>query len=149
MTDFDFTIEDYIGQNDRVNEVPKKVIPKKIDNRTYMDPEKNREKLIENATPYEKMFREILDYKGVRYEFQKIIRRRDKGYYIVDFFIPAKGGYKSMVIEIDGCIHDNITQKCIDREKDTYMRQNHFKVKRIRNEEVELRYKHMKENGLL
>lgn len=149
MNDFDFTIEDYIGHNDRDNEVPKKkAVPNKID-RTYMDPEKNREKLIENATPYEKMFREILDHKGVKYEFQKIIRRRDKGYYIVDFFIPAKGGYRSLVIEIDGCIHDNIDQKCIDRQKDTYMRQNHFRVKRIRNEEVEFRYNSMKENGLL
>lgn len=149
MVDFDITIEEFIGPNDRKYEKPaKKSIPKRDDRfKDCRNEEEVREKLIREATPYEKMFREILDWKKINYTFQKILKTPRCTYY-VDFFINRGGGRKSLIIEIDGDVHNSIENMARDRERDKLLGKK-YRIVRLSNEDVKIHYEYMKDKGLL
>ena len=94
--------------------------------------EEIRDLLIKRATPEELKFKEMLDSKGIEYTFQKIIRRPKGGFYIVDFYLP----FKNLIIEIDGKYHQQTRQKFEDDMRTQNLKNMGFKIKRIKNEEV-------------
>lgn len=76
--------------------------------------EKARKALIERQTPQEKIFKAILKYCGVEYEFQKVFIPKSilcRSFYVVDFYIPSH----NIAFEIDGSQH--YTEKGIRKDK--------------------------------
>lgn len=120
-------------QNNIIKQCNEKLGKYKTDFFGYYTPEEIRQKLIDRATPEELKFKKELDKKGVKYEFQKIIRKPKGGCYIVDFYIP----FKNMIIEIDGCHHYlNEEVKLNDQFRTQYLKSKGFKVIRIKNEDI-------------
>jgi very-short-patch-repair endonuclease len=62
----------------------------------------------------------------------KIHRQRPMGNFIVDFYVPKK----SLVIEIDGGVHDSHEAQIRDRERTWYLQNNGLQVIRFSNEDV-------------
>ena len=104
----------------------------KLDHFGEYTPEQIRDLLIERATPEELKFKNELDKKGVDYVFQKIIRKPTGGFYIVDFYLP----FKNLIIEIDGPYHQATRQKFEDDMRIQDLKNLGYKIKRIKNEEV-------------
>lgn len=105
----------------------------KIDHFGEYTPEQIRNLLIERATPEELKFKKALDKRGIEYVFQKIILKPQGGFYIVDFYFP----FKNLIVEIDGPYHETTRQKFEDDMRIDYLRRVlHYKVKRIKNEDV-------------
>ena len=104
----------------------------KLDHFGQYTPEQVRDFLVERATPEEIKFMNILEQKGVNYVFQKIIRKPKGGFYIVDFYLPGK----NLIIEIDGPYHETTRQKFEDDMRTQKLKNMGFKIKRIKNEDV-------------
>ena len=84
--------------------------------------------LRRNMTPSEKILWEKLRHNhlnGLQFRRQQIIDG-----YIVDFYCHSK----SLVVEIDGDIHD--LQKDYDEERDNHLKARGFYVLRISNDDV-------------
>lgn len=98
--------------------------------------EEIRNRLVDKATKQELKFKKILDNKNIRYEFQKIIRKPTGGFYIVDFYLP----YNNLIIEIDGKYHEIPNAKYNDDIRTQYLRNIGYKIKRIKNEDINKHY---------
>ena len=98
--------------------------------------EEIRNRLVDKATKQELKFKKILDNKNIRYEFQKIIRKPTGGFYIVDFYLP----YNNLIIEIDGKYHEIPNAKYNDDIRAQYLRNMGYKIKRIKNEDINKHY---------
>lgn len=68
---------------------------------------------INRNDKFENIMKEILSDIGVSFVYQKVFLVHDK-YYIADFFIPDN----SIIIEVDGEVHDTIEGLKNDRERD-------------------------------
>ena len=98
--------------------------------------EEIRNRLVDKATKQELKFKKILDNKNIRYELQKIIRKPTGGFYIVDFYLP----YNNLIIEIDGKYHEIPNAKYNDDIRAQYLRNMGYKIKRIKNEDINKHY---------
>lgn len=126
--------KEYIRKKDKKKNKPRK--------RRRTDPDllKTRmEKLIprqaalrRNATEEEIIFKEYLEYYGIRYVFQRGFISGDN-FCIADFYLPDF----ALVVEIDGPYHNTSKQKRRDSDKDNYYKKRHLNVLRIKNEDVE------------
>ena len=65
-------------------------------------------------------------FKDVKFRRQVVIER-----FIVDFLCMSP----KLVIEVDGVIHDE--QQEHDQEREEYLRERHYRILRIRHEEIE------------
>jgi very-short-patch-repair endonuclease len=97
----------YEGGNSIGNKIVKK---KRTSNKITKEKKgiikKYQKKLIENATPSEIAFKQILADMRLQYEFQRTFSRGNC-FAIADFFIPAL----NCIVEIDGNYHKTIKQK--------------------------------------
>jgi len=66
----------------------------------------------------------------------KVMRQKVIDNYIVDFYCAKL----SLVIEIDGGIHDTDEAKCYDQERTIILESYSLKVIRFKNEEVEMEF---------
>lgn len=114
----------------RKNRKPKPLTQKTIERRTASS-EVFKDKLRENATKSELLFKGNLDTWEIEYEFQKELITK-KSFIIADFYIPSL----NLMVELDGGYHSSKEQKDKDREKDIEYKNNGFKVLRIVNEKV-------------
>ena len=85
-------------------------------------------RLKKEATEPEKMFKDILDSKGIKHRFQKIlVYDNNSKFYILDFVI------KKVVVELDGEHHYSGEQLKKDIQRDKFLRKKGYTVIRIRN----------------
>ncbi len=89
-----------------------------------------RRELRTNATEAERILWPLL--KNLREKGLIFRRQHSIGPYIVDFCCPAKW----LVIEIDGSVHDDESQKEYDDERTKYLNVRGFRVIRFKNDEV-------------
>jgi very-short-patch-repair endonuclease len=95
---------------------------------------KRQDKLRNNPTESELIFKKRLDDLGIKYIFQKCFIAKDY-YCIVDFYLPKP--FK-LCIEIDGGHHDESKQKAKDYYRTKYLTDiRGFKETRIKNKDVE------------
>lgn len=78
---------------------------------TYLDLLARAKKLVNDATPSEVAFRNLLTKNEVSFEFQAIFPP-----YIADFYIPNR----ALIVEIDGGIHNKSSQQWHDSKRDDY-----------------------------
>ena len=95
-----------------------------------------RSQQLDNPTPYEIYFKEILTKAlsgKYTYEHQRIFwdNKKNKGY-VIDFFIPSA----QFAIEIDGSHHLQEPQLSKDKEKDKFLRRIKVSILRIQNKDL-------------
>ena len=83
------------------------------------------------------------------YDFLKQIpvtvhRQKVLGSYIVDFYIAAE----KVVIELDGSQHYEPENQKADMQRDTYLRENGYKVLRYSNSDINFRFQQVCEDIL-
>jgi len=83
------------------------------------------------------------------YDFLKQIpvtvhRQKVLGSYIVDFYIAAE----KVVIELDGSQHYEPENQEADMQRDTYLRENGYKVLRYSNSDINFRFQQVCEDIL-
>jgi very-short-patch-repair endonuclease len=95
-----------------------------------------RDRLIENQTESEKVFKALLKSANIEYDFQSIFWfRKGKGlsFYILDFYIPSL----NLAIEIDGGYHNTEEQKKLDKNRTNVItKYSELKLIRFSNKEV-------------
>lgn len=97
-----------IKELESANQVP--------DEKIKLSAELNRQKLIENQTPSEKLLKAMLKVAGIEYRFQHIMYYKKEAqlkYFIVDFFIPRL----NLVLEADGGYHKDKEVKKYDANR--------------------------------
>ena len=96
-------------------------------------------KLIANAKSLRKGMTK--EERHLWYDFLKQIpvtvhRQKVLGSYIVDFYIAAE----KVVIELDGSQHYEPENQEADMQRDTYLRENGYKVLRYSNADINFRF---------
>jgi very-short-patch-repair endonuclease len=118
------------------NHAKNKIRKPKIDPEIIKDKQRKlyprQRSLAKRQTEEEIIFKEYLEYYGIKYVFQKGFIAGD-GFCIADFYLPEF----NMVVEIDGKYHETAKQKIRDHFKDKYYAKRKMKVLRIKNEDVE------------
>lgn len=89
--------------------------------------------LMINSTESEKKLICVLDFIGIDYRFQKIIKTDDGWYYIVDFYFPKT----KTVLEVDGEYHNSPEQKRKDVLRQNKLEEMGYRVFRISDDDVE------------
>jgi very-short-patch-repair endonuclease len=87
-------------------------------------------KLRANTTPHERMLWRAL--KEIPVDGTHFRRQAPIGPYIVDFFCPAK----RLIIELDGGHHNDDENAKRDRERQTWLEQEGYRVIRFWNSEI-------------
>ena len=101
---------------------------KNIHNRKYL---KNfRKELRNNATISEKRLWKAL--KKSQLDGRKFRRQHSIGNYIVDFYCPKE----SLIIEIDGAVHNNTVNQEHDFKRTLYLESLNNKIIRFKNDEI-------------
>lgn len=85
-------------------------------------------------TKYELIFKYKLELAGIKFIHQKGFIDGNN-FCIADFYLPKP---YNMVIEIDGKYHESEKQTNRDLDKNLYYRDHGIRVKRIKNEDIEL-----------
>lgn len=83
--------------------------------------------LLKRRTPAEVLLEDALRKRHGRFKSQKII-----GFYIVDFFSRKR----SLIIELDGSIHDLPEQKVKDAKRTEFFKEMGLEIIRFRNHEI-------------
>jgi len=89
-----------------------------------------RKQLRKNLTPAEAILWNMLKNKQLK--GRKFRRQHSVGNYILDFYCPAE----KLAVELDGEVHNQITQADYDYERDLFLRMFGIKVLRFENKEV-------------
>lgn len=89
------------------------------------------EDLRRKSTKYEKMLCKKLNYLNISYIHQYPIFDL-KMQYIVDFYLPEY----NLIIEVDGVIHNELSQKLKDKMRDLFLKRKGYKLIRISNEKL-------------
>jgi very-short-patch-repair endonuclease len=78
-------------------------------------------------------------WNALRHELQgyKFRRQHPIGDYIADFVCMSE----KLVIEVDGCYHEQPLQQQSDQQRTTFLESKCYKVIRFKNEEVDLNIK--------
>ena len=84
----------------------------------------------DRATPAEELLWECL--KGKKLKGLKFRRQHGIAHFEVDFYHP----YSMTVIEIDGCIHDDLEVKKDDTMREEFLIERGYRIIRFKNEEV-------------
>lgn len=101
---------------------------KRIHNFKYL--EERRKKLRNNLTPAEAFLWKYLQQKKLY--GKKFRRQHSITNYIVDFYCPSE----KLIVELDGEIHNNISQQNYDFERTQKLESLGFKVIRFENKMV-------------
>lgn len=96
----------------------------------YKHLEKRRKKLRNNATSAESFLWKYLQQKKL--DGKKFRRQHSITNYIVDFYCPSE----KLIVELDGEIHNNISQQNYDFERTQKLEALGFKVIRYENKQV-------------
>src|SRR3989344_2464879 len=90
----------------------------------------HRKELRKNPTPQEEKLWWYLRGKNLGFKFR---RQHSIGGYVVDFFCKEK----SLVIELDGKVHDSETAREYDKLRDEFIADFGYTILRIPNSEID------------